>query len=123
MKNLKFLFLLSLTLFIIMCCSVFAFAASDQQTTSDDLLQYAGIAVVPLIVGIAEVFKKSGFNAKFVPIVNIILGIGAGILITQNILQGLFVGAAVGLSASGLYSSTKNVIQGIKSQSGEVLNE
>jgi len=116
MKTLfKFLFLLALVFVIGLCFTVFAYAASDQQTTSDDLLQYAGIAVVPLIIGLAEVLKKSGFNAKYIPIVNIILGISAGITITQNISQGMFIGIAVGLSASGLYSSTKNVIQGFKS--------
>lgn len=114
-KFFKYLFLLLLVVIILTCFSVFTFAASDQQSTDDfDLLQYAGIAVVPLIIGMAEAIKKLGFNAKFIPIINIILGIVAGILITQNLMQGIFIGIAIGLSASGLYSSGKNVLQGIK---------
>ena len=67
-------------------------------------MEYAGIALIPLVIGISEVIKKIGFNQKFIPVVNLILGLAAGII------QGIF----IGLSASGLYSGTKNIIQELK---------
>lgn len=80
----------------------------------ENLLTYGGIPAVALIIGISEILKKLGFNAKFIPIVNLFLGLGAGIALNMNDLKmGVFVGLAVGLSASGLYSGTKNISQSI----------
>ena len=80
-----------------------------------DLLVYAGIPTVLLIMGIAELFKGIGFNPKFIPIVNVALGLVAGIALnTNDIMAGIFTGLAVGLSASGLYSGAKNVKEGIQ---------
>lgn len=79
------------------------------------LLVYAGIPAVLLIMGIAELIKNLGFNPKFIPVINLILGLVAGIgLNTDDIMKGIFVGLAVGLSASGLYSGVKNTKQGIQ---------
>jgi len=81
-------------------------------------MEYAGIALIPLIIGLAEVIKKIGLNSKFIPLVNLILGLIAGIIflnpgdIKAGIIQGLF----IGLSASGLYSGVKNTVEGIKGQ-------
>jgi len=78
-------------------------------------MEYAGIALIPLVIGLAEVIKRIGLNSKFVPLVNLILGLIAGIIflnpgdIKAGIIQGLF----IGLSASGLYSGVKNVKEGI----------
>ena len=79
------------------------------------MLVYAGIPAVLLIMGIAEMLKGLGFNAKFLPIVNLMLGLAAGIILNQNdVLKGIFTGLAVGLSASGLYSGVKNTKEGIQ---------
>ena len=81
-------------------------------------MEYAGIALIPLVIGLAEVIKKIGLNSKFIPLVNLILGLIAGIIflnpgdIKAGIIQGLF----IGLSASGLYSGVKNTVEGIKGQ-------
>jgi len=81
----------------------------------EELLVYAGIPAVLLIMGIAELIKNLGFNPKFIPVVNLVLGLVAGIgLNTDDIVKGIFVGLAVGLSASGLYSGVKNTKQGIQ---------
>ena len=80
-----------------------------------ELLQYAGIPAVILIMGLAEIFKRLGFNVKYIPVVNLLLGLTAGIVLSlPDVMKGIFVGVAVGLSASGLYSSTKNVAEGIR---------
>jgi len=79
-------------------------------------MEYAGIAIVPLIIGLSEVIKKIGFNQKFIPVVNLILGLAAGIIFTSpgDIKVGIIQGIFIGLSASGLYSGTKNVVQELK---------
>lgn len=79
-----------------------------------ELLQYAGIPAVALIMGIAAMLTQLGFNKKFIPVVNVILGLVAGIALNwPDIMQGIFIGIAVGLSASGLYSGFKNTKEGI----------
>lgn len=81
----------------------------------EQLLVYAGIPAVLLIIGIAEMIKGLGFNAKFIPVINLILGLVAGIALNaDDIMKGIFVGLAVGLSASGLYSGIKNTKEGIQ---------
>ncbi|HHV27928.1 MAG TPA: hypothetical protein GXX63_12145 [Tissierellia bacterium] len=76
-------------------------------------MEYAGIAIIPLLIGLLEVFKKLGLNDKYVPIFSVILGIGTGIALfadgdlATGIIQGIF----IGLSAVGLYSGTKNTLE------------
>ena len=78
----------------------------------ENLLTYGGIPAVALIIGISEVLKILGFNTKFIPIVNLILGLGAGIALNlDDVKMGVFVGLAVGLGATGLYSGTKNTFK------------
>jgi len=79
-------------------------------------MEYAGIAIVPLIIGLSEVIKRLGFNQKFIPVINLILGLIAGIVFISpgNIKVGIIQGIFIGLSASGLYSGTKNIVQELK---------
>jgi len=81
----------------------------------EELLGYAGIPAVLLIIGISEIVKNLGFNVKFIPLLNLVLGIAAGVgLNMDDITKGIFVGLAVGLSASGLYSGVKNTKEGLQ---------
>jgi len=79
-------------------------------------MEYAGIALIPVVIGLAEVVNKLGLNPKFIPVVNLVFGLITGIFflnpgdIKAGIIQGLF----IGLSASGLYSGVKNTVEGIK---------
>lgn len=67
------------------------------------------LALIPILIGINEVIKVLGLPKKFIPIASIILGIGISFIIPGAVT--LFVavvgGAVVGLSAVGLYSSTR----------------
>ncbi len=81
----------------------------------EQLLVYAGIPAVLLIIGIAELIKGLGFNPKFIPVINLVLGLVSGIVLNaDDVMRGIFVGLAVGLSASGLYSGIKNTKEGIQ---------
>ena len=71
---------------------------------------------IALIIGIAEAFKRAGANPKFIPIIDIILGLMSGIgvfglLLGYGVGYGILIGIALGLSACGLFSGTKNVFE------------
>lgn len=79
-------------------------------------MEYAGIAIIPLLIGVLEMLKKAGVNDKIVPVISVIAGIGIGIALfaAGDIKTGVVQGIYIGLSAVGLYSGTKNTIEGIK---------
>lgn len=84
----------------------------------DELITYliSPAAQIALIVGIAEIIKRAGCPTKYIPIVDLILGIVFGICVTGLMLdygvpKGILVGIAFGLSACGLFSGIKNVIE------------
>lgn len=79
-------------------------------------MEYAGIAIIPLLIGILEIFKKVGVNEKYIPVISLIAGIGIGIALFSDgdLKSGIVQGIYIGLSAVGLYSGTKNTIEGIK---------
>jgi L-cystine uptake protein TcyP (sodium:dicarboxylate symporter family) len=71
------------------------------------------VVIIPLIMGIVEMFKKAGVSKKLLPFIAVILGIAIGVVYVTdfNWKQGVLVGAMLGLSASGLYSSSKNTFE------------
>ena len=78
-------------------------------------MEYAGVAIIPLLIGILEIFKKLGVNQKIIPVISLILGIGIGIALfaAGDLKTGIIQGVYIGLSAVGLYSGAKNTIEGI----------
>lgn len=76
------------------------------------------VIVIPLIIGILEVFKRAGIDSKFIPAISLILGIISGFALnsfdmssTEIIINSVYVGIALGLSSVGLYSGAKNTIE------------
>lgn len=74
------------------------------------------IAIVPLIVGVIELFKGLGLPNKFSALASSLLGILIGVfyLYPTDLPRGLITGLSFGLAASGLYSGTKNTMQGVR---------
>lgn len=71
-----------------------------------------GVVVTGVIIGLLEIAKGLGLSTKYVPIVSVILGVlSVCIYGDGNIAENVLVGLAVGLSAVGLYSTTKNVLE------------
>ncbi|OAK72698.1 hypothetical protein [Lederbergia galactosidilytica] len=72
------------------------------------------VVLIPLIVGIVQLFKQVGVNKKILPFISLVLGIVVGVVYVaeMDLKQGILVGAMLGLSASGLYSGAKNIIEG-----------
>lgn len=71
-----------------------------------------GVVVTGVIIGLLEIAKGLGLNTKYVPIVSVILGVlSVCVYGSGNVAENVLVGLAVGLSAVGLYSTTKNVLE------------
>lgn len=78
-------------------------------------MEYAGVAIIPLLIGILEVFKKLGLSKEYIPVISLLLGIGIGIALFADgdMKAGIIQGIYIGLSAVGLYSGAKNTVEGI----------
>lgn len=76
---------------------------------------YKGIPLLAVIIAIGKTLTIIGFNKKFLPIVNVILGMIGGTLYLypSDVKMGVLVGLVLGLTATGTYSSVKNVKEGI----------
>lgn len=80
---------------------------------------WAGAAALPLVMGIVEVAKRSGFPHRYAALLALILGLAGGIGFgfpnpdispTTAIVQGLL----VGLGASGAWDSGKAALQTVR---------
>ncbi len=69
--------------------------------------------VIPIIMSMVEMLKGLGLPAKFSAIASVVLGAIIGIFfVDPNCFKtGIFKGIVYGLTASGLYSGTKNTVQ------------
>jgi hypothetical protein len=67
--------------------------------------------VIAVLIGLGQIAKQLGLPTKYIPLVNLILGIGIGLLggfgADITILEQIIGGAVVGLTASGLYDQSK----------------
>lgn len=79
---------------------------------------YAGVAAVPMIVGLVEVGKRLGLSEKVAPVMSMLFGLALSL--GYQFVQGgdprswvdaVVIGLALGLSASGLYSSGKTAVE------------
>ncbi|HFK1544977.1 holin [Bacillus toyonensis] len=64
--------------------------------------------IIAVVVGLSQIVKTIGLQTKYVPLLNLTLGIVLGVLFLDgdnktNVFQGII----IGLSASGLFDHTK----------------
>ena len=82
---------------------------------------FTDAGLVGLIIAISELFKRVELvETKWLPIVDVVAGLILGIVVRgymdgEGLVRGLIFGLALGLSACGLFSGTKNVVEGILS--------
>ncbi|MHA6260838.1 hypothetical protein ACXYMX_13215 [Sporosarcina sp. CAU 1771] len=71
------------------------------------------VVLIPLIIGIVQLLKITGLPKKMLPIVSLLFGLLAGIFYMHpgDIKGGILVGLMMGLSASGMYSGGKALIE------------
>ena len=85
----------------------------------DELISYllTPAAQVFLIMAIAELVKNLNlFDKKFIPLLDLVLGIISGIVVFgviggKGYIISTIIGIALGLSACGLFSGVKNVVK------------
>lgn len=91
-------------------------------------LEWGGVVVVPLIVGLVEVAKRLGLSTRYAALVSLTIGLAISLgawVATQageparEGFQAALVGLALGLSASGLYSVARAVGNGKRSVRNE----
>lgn len=77
--------------------------------------------VVPVIISLIQLAKGLGLPSKFAAITAVIVGIIFGVFFMEpNCMRmGVFKGIVYGLSASGLYSGTKNTFEQINFRNGK----
>lgn len=64
--------------------------------------------MIGIVVGLSQIVKTIGLQTKYVPLLNLTLGIVLGVLFLEgNIKTNVFQGIIIGLSASGLFDHTK----------------
>lgn len=73
-----------------------------------DLL--TNVALVPVIIGVVQALRTVGLATRFAPIVAILLGIMGVLAFDGFSSMNIFIGVVTGLSAAGLYSSTKTTL-------------
>lgn len=80
--------------------------------------------LVPVLIGINQAIKQAlgDGNSHFVPLISLALGILAGVgMFVQGMIPLVFVavvvGAAIGLSAVGLYSGSASLVQATQTKS------
>lgn len=69
--------------------------------------------VIPIIMSIVEMLKGIGLPSKLSAIAAVLIGAAIGVFFVEpgSLRVGLFKGIVYGLTASGLYSGTKNTFQ------------
>ncbi len=72
--------------------------------------------VIAVIIAIAEGAKRIGLDAKWIPLLDVALGIAIACvwIYPADIRMAIWQGLIAGLSASGLYSGVKNTAQSLR---------
>lgn len=87
--------------------------------TADELINYllSPVGLTALVIGLAEMCKKVGCPTKYIPLIDLGLGLIGGLAVFgfelgYGTLKGIMIGLAIGLSACGLFSGAKNLMKG-----------
>lgn len=65
--------------------------------------------IIAVLIGLGQVAKNLGMPEKYIPLMNLVLGVIAGLFggVPGAVFERIVYGAIVGLSASGLYDQKK----------------
>lgn len=67
---------------------------------------------IAVIIALAEVIKSLGLDIKYIPLVDVVLGLASGIFVywgTYDLTTSIMIGIIYGLSACGAFSGYKNL--------------
>lgn len=76
-------------------------------------MTYTDVLLIGVIVGLVELLKIMGLPKKAQPVAALILGLIGGLvyIFPTDPQAGILMGIIMGLSASGLYSGGKNILE------------
>jgi hypothetical protein len=79
-------------------------------------MEYEGVLLVPLIMGIVELAKHMGLPKRYGSLLSAVIGIIFGLLYLhpEDLKKGLLFGLVIGLTGPGLYTTAKNTIQQLR---------
>ena len=82
------------------------------------------VGQVALVMALAELFKRCGCDSKYIPIVDVVLGLISGLgvfclMLHYSVIESVILGLAIGLSACGLFSGVKNITQDVNVNKGD----
>lgn len=71
------------------------------------------VVLLPLIIGLVELLKYVGLPKRFLPVASLAFGVLGGIyyIYPEDLKSGILVGVMIGLSACGMYSGGKAMIE------------
>ncbi len=77
------------------------------------LTDYVVLVLIPILVGLLQVVKAADkIDVKYIPILSVVGGLVIGFFFGELDTKGnIILGLVIGLSAVGLFSSTKNVVE------------
>ena len=68
------------------------------------------LALIPVLVGVVQVVKVLGVGSRFLPLVSLLLGVGAVGALAGFDVASIIEGVVIGLSAVGLWSGATNTV-------------
>jgi hypothetical protein len=76
-------------------------------------MELTELTAIPVIVALVQLFKPLNISEKFYPFISLALGIVIAFLIPEpwDVKASIVKGILFGLSASGLYSGVKKVVE------------
>ena len=77
--------------------------------------------IVAIIIGLSQAIKQAAdVNAKFIPLIDVALGLalsfGYSFIEEISVPYVIFYGFAMGLTACGLFSGGKNILEGLRKE-------
>lgn len=76
-------------------------------------MEYTDVLLIGVIIGLVELLKALHVPKKILPLASLIFGLIGGVfyIYPGDPKAGILVGIIMGLSASGLYSGTKSIVE------------
>lgn len=71
-----------------------------------------GVIILPIIIGLVQIFKKAGLPESICSLVALALGVAAGFISVSGITtQGLVIGLYLGVGAAGTWDNGKTILE------------
>ncbi len=67
------------------------------------------LTLIPITIGLVEVVKVVGIPDRFAPVASLLIGVALAFFVMPTIPMVVMGGVVVGLTASGLYSGTREM--------------